>query len=189
MARRLIPIRPLALAAAGAAACLTSVGGFQLWQAAAARSQAEAAQDAAAAAWEAGSAGAIARLTDGAHGVELYVMPDAGWDSLADGPGLFAGVAPGEAGMSVIAGHRETHFAFLQELAVGDRVTLEDRDGESTEFRVTDARVVDGRTVAVGGTPPAPGAAAELMLVTCWPFDSAEIGPDRYVVTLGDVKS
>lgn len=186
MARRLIPIRPLALAAAGAAACLTSVGGFQLWQAAAARTQAAAAQDAAAVAWAAADAQgeAIARISDDARGIALYVMPDASLDALADGPGLFAGVAPGDPGLSVLAGHRETHFSFLRELAVGDRLTVQGIDGASTAFEVTDARVVDGSTVAVGGGDAPADAPPQLMLVTCWPFDSVAIGPERYVVTL-----
>jgi len=187
LARRAIGIRSLPWAAAGAAVCLISVGGFQLWQTAAAHVQAAAGQREAAAAWSSAPSvatpRAIARLSDGARGVDLYLMPDADWESLKDGPGLFAGVAPGEPGMSVIAGHRETHFAFLKDLATGDVLTLTDRDDRSTEFRITDARVVDGRTVQVGGTPAA-GAPSELMLVTCYPFDTADIGPERYVVTL-----
>lgn len=188
---RLSP-RSLTWTIAGAAACLISVGGFQLWQAAAIQHQAAAAQDEAAAAWDSPSedavspAGpqAIARLTDDDLGVDLYILPDADWDSLKDGPGLFAGVMPGAPGTSVIAGHRETHFAFLQDLAVGDRLTIEDRDGQNTEFRVTDTRVVDGRTVRVGGGDTDETARAELMLVTCFPFDAPDLGPDRYVVTL-----
>ncbi len=204
MARRAISFRSLPWAAAGAAVCLISVGGFQLWQTAAAHGQAAAGQRAAAAAWssasphapdadsqeareqgagEQGAVQAIARLSDALRGLDVYVMPDADWDSLGDGPGLFAGVAPGEPGMSVIAGHRETHFAFLRELAVGDLITVEHPDGRGAQFQVTDARVVDGRMVAVGG-PVAPDAPAELMLVTCYPFDTSEVGPERYVVTL-----
>ncbi len=181
-----LPTRLLALAAAGVAACLVGVGGVDLWQAAAALSRAATAQEAAAAAWTSDAAGgaAIARISDAARGIDLYVMPDAGLDSLADGPGLFAGVTPGAPGLSVIAGHRETHFAFLRDLGPGDRLTVEDSSGVTTEFAVVDARVVDGRTVTVDRTPSAAGTAPTLMLVTCWPFDSAALGPERYVVTL-----
>lgn len=188
---RLSP-RSLTWTIAGAAACLISVGGFQLWQAAAIHHQAAAAQKEAAAAWDSppedtvspAEPQAIARLTDDDLGVDLYILPNADWDSLRNGPGLFAGVMPGAPGTSVIAGHRETHFAFLQELAVGDRLTIEDGDGQNTEFRVTDTRVVDGRAVRVGGGIIADNAPAELMLVTCYPFDTHDQGPDRYVVSL-----
>jgi sortase A len=178
---------------------LISVWGFQLWQAAAVEHQAAAAQQRAAAVWAsagdtpsvdgdeaapsatADAGAAIARLTVPALGVDLYVLPDADWDSLADGPGLFAGVLPGAPGESVLAGHRETHFAFLRDLSVGDVIVTEDRDGLTTRFTVTDARVVDGRTVRAGGAA-APDDPAALMLVTCYPFDADEIGPERYVV-------
>ncbi|MEZ5667891.1 MAG: class D sortase [Alphaproteobacteria bacterium] len=156
--------------------------------------RAAAAQTSAAAVWQSapgdGAADAatlpverpIARLTDAGRGVDLYILPDADWDSLLDGPGLFAGVAPGLPGISVIAGHRETHFAFLRDLRVGETLSVTDSDGRVTTYRVTDARVVDGRTTRVGGPTPA-DAPATLLLVTCYPFDSEEIGPERYVVT------
>ena len=125
---------------------------------------------------------AIARLSSAARDLDLYILPDADWDSLKAGPGLFAGVEPGQPGLSVIAGHRETHFAILRNLAIGDAITVEDRDGNVTDFLVTAAEPVDGRTVTVGGVSDS-GMPATLMLVTCYPFESTEIGPERYVVT------
>lgn len=173
--------------AAGAAVCSISVGGFQLWQAAAISHQAVVAQERAAAAWRSEAAlpdqePAIARLSSAARDLDLYVLPEADWDSLKDGPGLFAGVLPGQPGLSVIAGHRETHFAVLRELSIGDAITVEDRDGNITDYLVTAAEAVDGRTVAIGAVSEA-DMPATLMLVTCYPFESTEIGPERYVVT------
>ena len=125
---------------------------------------------------------AIARLSSAARDLDLYILPDADWDSLMAGPGLFAGVLPGQPGLSVIAGHRETHFAVLRDVTIGDSLTVEDRAGNVTDYVVTAAEPVDGRTVTVTSMSDA-DMPATLMLVTCYPFDSAEIGPERYVVT------
>lgn len=173
--------------AAGAAVCSISVGGFQLWQAAAISHQAVTAQERAAAVWLSEAAlidqePAIARLSSAARDLDLYILPDADLDSLKNGPGLFAGVVPGQPGLSVIAGHRETHFAILRDLAIGDSLTVEDRNGNVTDYLVTTAEAVDGSTVSVGDLSDE-DMPATLVLVTCYPFDSTEIGPERYVVT------
>jgi sortase A len=123
----------------------------------------------------------VARLR--AAGVDgwVYVLADASGRSLAFGPGHVAGTAaPGRAGNSVIAGHRDTHFRFLQVLAADDRVTLETTDGASHAYRIVDKRVVDTRhaqSVQESGE-------SMLTLVTCYPFDAINPGgPLRYVVT------
>ncbi len=140
----------------------------------------------AAAVWDDGAplveSAPVARLSG--DGSDLYILPDASLETLQDGPGLFAGVAPGEIGLSVIAGHRETHFAFLEHVAVGDVMQLSTPDGQAQDYVVADRRVVDGRTMMVGGSGARTGDTPRLMLVTCWPFDSTEIGPERLIVTL-----
>ncbi|HEX2114190.1 MAG TPA: class GN sortase [Alphaproteobacteria bacterium] len=123
----------------------------------------------------------VARLT--ARGLDgwVYVLADASGRSLSFGPGVVAGTpVPGEPGNSVIAGHRDTHFRFLQVLAADDRVTLETTDGISRAYRIVDKRIVDTRHAQA----VQPSDEPMLTLVTCYPFAAINPGgPLRYVVT------
>ena len=113
--------------------------------------------------------------------VELIVLEGASGRTLAFGPGhLSISAMPGETGNAIIAGHRDTHFRFLQNLALGDTLRFELPDGSEYVYRVTAIDVVDsrrGRLVLDTGEPM-------LSLVTCYPFDAvAAGGPMRYVVS------
>jgi len=123
----------------------------------------------------------VARLTAPGHDAEMIVLAGAGGAVMAFGPGHLDGSAtPGTAGNTVIAGHRDTHFAFLRDVELGDDVGIETADGTRHFYRVASTRVVDeGDASAV---QPADGEL--LTLVTCFPFDAlVPGGPLRYVVT------
>jgi sortase A len=111
----------------------------------------------------------------------LTVLSGASGRNLAFGPVHdSASVIPGDAGNSVIAGHRDTHFRALRGLAPGDRVLVERPDRTAREFVVTDRRVVDARSTRVLLDSQTP----RLTLVTCYPFDAVDPrGPLRLVVT------
>ena len=80
----------------------------------------------------------------------------------------------------VIAGHRDTHFAFLQEVRRGDRLGIESFGGATYVYEVTGLDVVDSRR----GSLVLDTDVSALTLVTCYPFDALEPGgPLRYVVT------
>lgn len=121
----------------------------------------------------------VARLRFESRGQDLIVLSDATGRSLAFGPGLSGDVQPGEPGHSVVAGHRDTHFSFLEEVRPGDRFSVELADGVRRAFRVIDVAIVDSGTTRIN-------TAMEnriLSLVTCYPFASVEPGgPLRYVV-------
>lgn len=107
------------------------------------------------------------------------VLAGASGRSLAFGPALSpAAKQPGEVGRVVVSGHRDTHFAFLRELAVGDRIWLSDAHGRHA-YEVTGFEVADSRRARLATQADD----ARLVLVTCWPFDAvAPGGPLRYVV-------
>jgi sortase A len=99
--------------------------------------------------------------------------------ALGFGPAHVAGTPePGEPGIAVYAGHRDTHFAFLGQVAAGDAIVVTRHDGRVARFRATHTQVV--RWNASGIHPDASGR--QLALVTCWPLDSILPGPLRYVV-------
>lgn len=114
----------------------------------------------------------------------IVLAGESGW-VLAFGPGHRPGSAlPGEAGNSVVSGHRDTHFAVLQEVALGDLVQVQGVAGGVTRYRVDDLRVVDEHDLSVTGQR----GLDELTLVTCWPFQAlVPGGPLRYVVSAGRI--
>ena len=122
----------------------------------------------------------IARLQSPGLTRDLFVLAGANGGSLAFGPGHFSHTAlPGEPGASVIAGHRDTHFQFMQSLKPGDEIRLQSRTGKWHMYRVRELLVVDTSKSAVWSTPT---DRDELHLITCYPFDAnAPGGPLRFV--------
>ncbi len=131
-------------------------------------------------AWPWADASPVARLSLPERGIDHIVLAGASGRNLAFGPGHLHGSAkPGEDGSCVVAGHRDTHFAVLEEIEPGERVVLERPDGLRTTYRVQATEVVDEHETSVladlGGST--------LVLITCWPFDTpVPGGPLRYVV-------
>ena len=123
----------------------------------------------------------IARLTVKSRNVDLIVLAGGSGRTLAFGPGhLGASALPGDVGNAVIAGHRDTHFAFLRNVEPGELIGVESFDGVRHLYKVTGADIVDSRT----GSLQLDTNLSVLTLVTCYPFDALEAGgPLRYVVT------
>jgi sortase A len=107
---------------------------------------------------------------------QIVLAGDSG-ATLAFGPGhSFASALPDEHGTVMISGHRDTHFRFLQDLKKGARIILKTRTGIHY-YMVTGTQVVDSRSFAVDTSND------ELLLVTCYPFNSAITGGnERYLV-------
>jgi len=123
----------------------------------------------------------VARLTAKSRNADLIVLAGGSGRTLAFGPGhLSASALPGETGNTVIAGHRDTHFAFLQDVEVGELIGIESTKGVRHTYEVIGIDIVDARK----GSVLLDTNLAVLTLVTCYPFDALEAGgPLRYVVT------
>lgn len=120
-----------------------------------------------------------ARIVFPRLGRSAIVLEEAGGEALAFGPAhVAASPLPGERGTSVIAGHRDTHFRFLAELAPGDEIAVTSSRGRVLSYRVTRAALVHASAsgIEVEGDVP------RLALVTCWSPDGLLRGPLRYVV-------
>ncbi len=111
---------------------------------------------------------------------EFIVLAGSSGRNLAFAPAHVSGSAlPGEVGVSVIGGHRDTHFASLRYLKMGDRLTLSKANGRVQRFRVTGFQVVDSRRTELLLEADRP----VLALVACYPFDAISAGgPLRYLV-------
>ena len=72
------------------------------------------------------------------QGVSAIVLAGASGEAMAWGPGHMAGTPrPGARGMAMIAAHRDTHFAFLEDVTPGDPITVANADGTAHHFTVT----------------------------------------------------
>ncbi|HEY3517157.1 MAG TPA: class GN sortase [Gammaproteobacteria bacterium] len=123
----------------------------------------------------------VARLRLPASDEPLTVLAGASGRNLAFAPALLDGSAPpGAHGVTVIAGHRDTHFRRLATLALGDELTLERPDGSVLTYEVADLDVVDSERASLR----LDADESIVVLVTCYPFEAVTPGGSlRYVVT------
>ena len=123
----------------------------------------------------------VAKLSAKRGDVELIVLSGGSSRTLAFGPGhLSASAMPGDKGNAVIAGHRDTHFRFLQDLEIGETILFEMPDGNNHLYRINGLDVVDSRRASIVLDTDE----AMLSLVTCYPFNARDAGgPMRYVVS------
>lgn len=91
---------------------------------------------------------------------------------------------PGEWGNSVVAGHRDTFFRGLREIARGDRIRVVRRNG------VADY-IVDGLAITGPESIEVMQASADkrITLITCYPFGYVGSAPRRFVVTARSIAS
>ncbi|MGD1871054.1 MAG: class GN sortase [Neomegalonema sp.] len=122
----------------------------------------------------------IARLHAPRLGQSQIVLDQASGEAMAWGPGYVQGTAPlGAPGLSAAAAHRDTHFAFLKDLEIGDVLELETADGRRLKYQVRESRVVDSRLWTFPIDRDGPDV---LAVATCWPFDVLEPGPERFIL-------
>ena len=122
----------------------------------------------------------VARLRVPSLDQDMIVLAGGSGRTLAFAPGHVDGTPrPGAPGLSVIGGHRDTHFRMLQDLTPGTEILVDDARGAEHTFKVVETRIVDARHTRLDPIDAEPS----LALVTCWPFDAiAPGGPMRYLV-------
>jgi sortase A len=128
----------------------------------------------------------VARMLVPKHQVDLIVLAGSSGRTLAFGPGhQSASVFPGKVGNSIISAHRDTHFKFLARVRPGDEILVQNAQGVTKRFHVTEARIVNSQLTTLSLDYPSP----LMTLVTCYPFDAITPGgPLRYVVFAEEVK-
>jgi sortase A len=106
------------------------------------------------------------------------VYADSSAESLNRGAGLISGMAgPRAAGNTGIAAHRDGFFRALKDVALGDRIEIENLSGTRV-YRVSALYIVnpdDTRALR-------PTARSTVTLVTCYPFYYVGSAPQRYIV-------
>ena len=87
----------------------------------------------------------------------------------------------------VVAGHRDSHFSFLDEVVMNDIISLADKHGQSQLYQVEAIDIVDAST----GELPVLADDSQLILITCYPFTNTRNianvagsnSNERYVIT------
>ena len=110
----------------------------------------------------------------------IVLSGDSG-SSLAFAPGWNTKSAkPGGQGVTVISGHRDTHFKILKDTAIGDSIDIITPQGKTVNYQVKTIEVVDSRVATIKTEQ----SGQIVVLVTCYPFDAVTAGgPLRYAVT------
>ena len=128
----------------------------------------------------------VLRLQSEKHDQDLIVLSGDTGNVLAFGPGL-SGDTPNLDNTSslMISAHRDTHFAFLKDVNIGDRFITTSDDNRKVTYQVSTIEIIDTTTQDIHITD----SKTELILVTCYPFDAIVAGgPLRYVVSANLVK-
>ena len=121
----------------------------------------------------------VARIEVKRLHASAIVLAGSSGQALAFGPGHVE-LTPdaGERGVAVYSAHRDTHFRFLKDVAIGDEIVITRSDGKVFRYRADGSSVVPFD--APGIDPLSNGF--ELVLTTCWPFDAVTPGPMRYLL-------
>ncbi len=123
----------------------------------------------------------VARLNMPELAIDQIVLAGDTGSVLAFGPGENMQAKALESGARIISGHRDTHFAFLKEVAVGQMLNLADGQGQ-TRYRIESIQVVDSARVQLHPEAYPNG----LLLVTCYPFDALAAGGTQRLVVMAN---
>ena len=133
--------------------------------------------------WTWADMGALAKLKFPRLGKTSIVLSESHGEALAWGPGHMRQTPlPGDAGTSIIAGHRDTHFQFLGMLKIGDEFSVSRFDGHESHFRVISRHIVDAYYPGLDIN----NAALRIALVTCWPLNASRPGGDDRLVLMAE---
>ena len=116
----------------------------------------------------------VARIGLPRLGVSQVVLSGGSGQAMAFGPTLMPLRNPL---VSVMAAHRDTHFAFMKQAKKGDIVEVQSIDGRRQHYRITGFQMVRWNRFAYPRDP----ARRVLALTTCYPFGATEHGPLRLV--------
>ena len=71
------------------------------------------------------------------HHLRAIVLAGSSGQALAFGPGHVERTADaGERGVAIYSAHRDTHFAFLKNVVIGDAIDVTRQDGRTFRYRV-----------------------------------------------------
>src|SRR6266404_8724916 len=121
----------------------------------------------------------VARIEVKRLHASTIVLAGSSGQALAFGPGHVERTPDaGERGVAVYSAHRDTHFRFLRDVAIGEEIDVTRSDGKRFRYRADSTAVVRFDAAWIDRLTDR----YELVLSTCWPFDALTAGPERYVL-------
>lgn len=125
----------------------------------------------------------VARIVVPRLGVDVIALAGDSGRTLAFGPGVSFGndLVEGE-GVTLISGHRDTHFSFLGDLVIGDRLLVTTTSRRTYIYEMKEQVVFDvndGEFLAQDDSPI-------LALVTCWPLDAITPGGSMRMAVIAE---
>ncbi len=127
----------------------------------------------------------VARLEVPRLGIDLIVLEGESGEVLAFGPGhLPASSPPGTGGHTIVAGHRDTSFRFLQDLQQDDLLLLHTAGGHLERYRIRERLIRKADALFFMES-----AVSALTLLTCYPFDSLRSSPPLRFLVLAQQES
>ena len=104
---------------------------------------------------------------------------------LAFGPGLNeSSILSGGHGLSLISAHRDTHFNFLKDIRIGDKLIIKNTN-DVTTYMVEELSVVDQRDFQID-EHMMKNQNRSLLLVTCYPFNALRAGGDLRFIAFAE---
>ncbi len=117
----------------------------------------------------------VNRLQVEDYNIDLYVLEGLQGSALAFGPGRLTTAN----NSAIIAGHRDTHFSFVEQLIIDDTLKVTNSAGVVQQYRVTDLSIEDSSLQQLS----IDDGSEQLILITCYPFNAISAGGSlRYVV-------
>ena len=123
----------------------------------------------------------VSRLVVPRLDIDQIILAGTTGQSLAFGPGQIQNRQDSARDPQniLLSGHRDTHFSFIQDVKLGDQISVQSPQGDWLNFTVKNIEVMDSRIQ----TLPVNHGEVDLRLITCYPFDAVlPGGPLRYVV-------
>ena len=132
--------------------------------------------------WQWADTWPVGRLVHPKSDTDLYILEGSQGNALAFGPGRHINAGELASETSVIGGHKDTHFSFLEKVNVGDALQLQTSDGIWHPYRVSAKRIVNIESQKLNVQLNQ----KRLYLVTCYPFNT--IAQDNYLRLIVELK-
>ena len=119
----------------------------------------------------------VAELSVPSLDIQQVVLSGDNASALAFGPGMRESVDSGlELDLTILSGHRDTHFNFLKDIALNDIFQLKGPGGYRRQYQVIEMKVVDENWSLPSVNEDIKSV---VILATCYPFDSLVAGTDK----------
>lgn len=84
---------------------------------------------------------------------------------------------PGQSKTTVVSGHKDSHFEYLKNIRIGDKIIVQDKN-QSHQFIVKATNIIDSKKEKI-----LIRNINELVLTTCYPFSDFQFGGSlRFIV-------